>query len=75
MAHWLEGVGPLLMGLARHGAGFNISLGVNVPDLKRPRVQFQRRALAPGRPSRAGRVPRARDAGQAARHRPAGNRL
>src|ERR1700729_4345189 len=29
-AHWLEGVGPLLMGLARHGAGFNISLGVNV---------------------------------------------
>ena len=30
MAHWLEGVGPLLMGLARHGAGFNISLGVNV---------------------------------------------
>src|SRR6266704_2294941 len=22
MAHWLEGVGPLLMGLARHGAGF-----------------------------------------------------
>jgi len=25
-------VGPLLMGLARHGAGFNISLGVNVPD-------------------------------------------
>ena len=31
-AHWLEGVGPLLMGLARHGAGFNISLGVNVPD-------------------------------------------
>jgi 8-hydroxy-5-deazaflavin:NADPH oxidoreductase len=32
MAHWLEGVGPLLMGLARHGAGFNISLGINVPD-------------------------------------------
>ena len=32
MAHWLEGVGPLLMGLARHGAGFNISLGVNVSD-------------------------------------------
>jgi len=23
-------VGPLLMGLARHGAGFNIALGVNV---------------------------------------------
>jgi len=23
-------VGPLLMGLARHGAGFNIDLGVNV---------------------------------------------
>jgi 8-hydroxy-5-deazaflavin:NADPH oxidoreductase len=31
-AHWLEAAGPLLMGLARHGAGFNISLGVNVPD-------------------------------------------
>ena len=30
MAHWLEGTGPLLMGLARHGAGFNIALGVNV---------------------------------------------
>src|SRR6202051_3187636 len=30
MAHGLEGVGPLLMGLARHGAGFNIALGVNV---------------------------------------------
>ena len=29
-ARWLEGAGPLLMGLARHGAGFNISLGVNV---------------------------------------------
>jgi len=29
-ARWLEAVGPLLMGLARHGAGFNISLGVNV---------------------------------------------
>ena len=30
MAHWLEGAGLLSMGLARHGAGFNISLGVNV---------------------------------------------
>ena len=30
MAHWLEGVGLLLMGLASHGAGFNIDLGVNV---------------------------------------------
>ena len=30
MAHWLEGVGPLLMGLATHGVGFNIDLGVNV---------------------------------------------
>src|ERR1700690_3811072 len=29
-ARWLEGVGPLLMGLATHGAGFNIALGVNV---------------------------------------------
>jgi hypothetical protein len=28
--HTIEGVGPLLMGLARHGAGFNIALGVNV---------------------------------------------
>src|ERR1700730_6816684 len=27
-AQWLGVVGPLLMGLARHGAGFNISLGV-----------------------------------------------
>jgi len=32
MARWLEGVGPLLMGLARHGAGtFDVSLGVNLP--------------------------------------------
>src|ERR1700689_4957218 len=31
-ARWLEGVGPLLMGLAPHGAGFNISRGVNLPD-------------------------------------------
>jgi 8-hydroxy-5-deazaflavin:NADPH oxidoreductase len=31
-AHWLEAAGPLLMGLASHGAGFNISIGVNVPD-------------------------------------------
>jgi 8-hydroxy-5-deazaflavin:NADPH oxidoreductase len=30
MAHWLEGVGLLLMGLARHGVGFNFDLGVNV---------------------------------------------
>ncbi|MEV6339755.1 NAD(P)-binding domain-containing protein [Nocardia vinacea] len=33
MARWLEGVGPLLMGLARHGAGtFDIALGVDVLD-------------------------------------------
>ena len=33
MARWLEGVGPLLMGLARHGAGsFDIALSVNLPD-------------------------------------------
>ncbi len=32
MAHWLEGVGPVLMGLATHGAGFNISLGIQVSD-------------------------------------------
>ena len=31
MARWLEGVGPLLMGLARHGAGsFDIALGVSI---------------------------------------------
>ena len=31
MARWLEGVGPLLMGLARHGVGtFNLALGVTV---------------------------------------------
>ncbi|TXN32388.1 NADPH-dependent F420 reductase [Lacisediminihabitans profunda] len=29
MARWLEGVGPLLMGLAQNGAGFNIALGIN----------------------------------------------
>jgi predicted dinucleotide-binding enzyme len=29
-SHWLEAAGPLLMGLASHGAGFNISLGVTV---------------------------------------------
>ena len=29
-ARWLEAAGPLLMGLARNGAGFNISLGVAV---------------------------------------------
>jgi predicted dinucleotide-binding enzyme len=33
MAHWLEGVGPLMMGLARHGVGsFNLSLGVTVTE-------------------------------------------
>ena len=33
MAHWLEGVGPLMMGLARNGVGsFNLSLAVNVSD-------------------------------------------
>ncbi len=32
MARWLEGVGVLLMGLARHGVGnFNFSFGVNLP--------------------------------------------
>jgi 8-hydroxy-5-deazaflavin:NADPH oxidoreductase len=31
MARWLEGLGPVLMGLARHGAGsFNIALGVSI---------------------------------------------
>jgi 8-hydroxy-5-deazaflavin:NADPH oxidoreductase len=32
MAHWLEGAGLLMMGLARHGVGnFDFTLGVNVP--------------------------------------------
>jgi predicted dinucleotide-binding enzyme len=32
MARWLEGVGPLLMGLARNGAGtFDIALGIDFP--------------------------------------------
>jgi 8-hydroxy-5-deazaflavin:NADPH oxidoreductase len=32
MARWLEGVGALLMGLARHGVGnFNFALGLNLP--------------------------------------------
>jgi 8-hydroxy-5-deazaflavin:NADPH oxidoreductase len=32
MAHWLEGAGLLVMGLARHGVGnYGFSLGVNVP--------------------------------------------
>ncbi|WP_329138405.1 NAD(P)-binding domain-containing protein [Streptomyces sp. NBC_01476] len=30
MAHWLEGAGLLMMGLAGHGAGFNIALGVDL---------------------------------------------
>jgi predicted dinucleotide-binding enzyme len=31
MARWLEGVGPLTMGLARHGVGnFDFSLGVSI---------------------------------------------
>ncbi|MGH3294036.1 MAG: NADP oxidoreductase, partial [Trebonia sp.] len=30
MAHWLEGAGLLMMGLAQHGVGFNFDLGVNV---------------------------------------------
>jgi predicted dinucleotide-binding enzyme len=30
MARWLEGTGLLMMGLAGHGAGFNIALGVDV---------------------------------------------
>lgn len=33
MARWLEGVGPLLMGLARNGAGsFDISLSLSISD-------------------------------------------
>ena len=32
MAHWLEGAGLVVMGLARHGVGnFDFSLGVSVP--------------------------------------------
>jgi predicted dinucleotide-binding enzyme len=30
MAHWLEGAGLLMMGLARSGAGFNIALGAEL---------------------------------------------
>jgi predicted dinucleotide-binding enzyme len=30
MAHWLEGAGLLLMGLARSGAGFNVALGAEL---------------------------------------------
>lgn len=30
MAHWLEGAGLLLMGLARSGAGFDVALGVTI---------------------------------------------
>jgi predicted dinucleotide-binding enzyme len=32
MAHWLEGAGLLMMGVAGHGAGFNIALGVDILD-------------------------------------------
>jgi predicted dinucleotide-binding enzyme len=30
MAHWLEGTGLLMMGLAGHGTGFDIALGIDV---------------------------------------------
>ncbi|MGF7239328.1 MAG: NADP oxidoreductase, partial [Frankia sp.] len=30
MAHWLEGAGLLMMGLATHGVGFNLALGVSI---------------------------------------------
>jgi predicted dinucleotide-binding enzyme len=33
MARWLEGTGLLMMGLAGHGAGLNIALGVDVVDV------------------------------------------
>ena len=32
MAHWLEGAGLLMMGLARSGAGLNVALGVTILD-------------------------------------------
>jgi predicted dinucleotide-binding enzyme len=32
MAHWLEGAGLLLMGLARSGTGFNVALNVTILD-------------------------------------------
>ena len=33
LARWLEGVGPILMGLARNGAGtFDVALEVDLPD-------------------------------------------
>ena len=42
MAHWLEGSGLLMMGLAGHGAGFNIALGVEVvndlPELSTEKI-------------------------------------
>jgi hypothetical protein len=32
MAHWLEGTGLVLMGLARHGVGnYDFALGATVP--------------------------------------------
>ena len=32
MAHWLEGTGLVMMGLARHGVGnFDFALGATVP--------------------------------------------
>ena len=37
MARWLEGVGPLLMGLARNGAGtFDVALSVDFPAERTP---------------------------------------
>lgn len=38
-ARWLEAMGPLLMGLATHGAGFDIALGVDVFDGSIPNRQ------------------------------------
>ncbi|GAB3601164.1 NADPH-dependent F420 reductase [Microbacterium tumbae] len=34
MAHWLEGASLLEMGLAQHGLGFNLSLGVDLEGVK-----------------------------------------
>nr|WP_161600545.1 NAD(P)-binding domain-containing protein [Mycolicibacterium hodleri] len=34
MARWLEGLGLLMMGLAGHGAGFDIALGVDVVSIR-----------------------------------------
>ncbi|MDQ1495171.1 MAG: 8-hydroxy-5-deazaflavin:NADPH oxidoreductase [Actinomycetota bacterium] len=43
MAHWLEGAGLLMMGLAGHGVGFKIALGVDILLTARTESQRMRR--------------------------------